>query len=344
MKPVLITLVALSGTVVAFANQASRIADVRAEFERANVQYRAQHYDSAGTTYLDAAKHAADLPADSVWTILRDGNYNAACCAALLGKGSDAFVLLHSAVANGFWDMNFISLDKDLKTLHDDALYDSLAVHIRHVKDSMTRVVGNAAPLVRFPKDTAHLRDAPVVIALHGANSTPSAALAYWDRIADSAGCIILAPFGTHVKSPRELSFGLNADSADHIVHASIRFIEARTGSSNHRVIIAGTGLGGAVAFQIGMKHPEIFHGTISVNGFYNSAFCNRFIPEVRRLGACIFGVYDASSAYVAGSNLRAEDTLRGSGINVLVRSTSHSELLPGNADIVKAVHWMLDE
>src|SRR5258706_15248481 len=91
-----------------------------------------------------------------------------------------------------------------------------------------------------LPRDTSLMRLVPPLVILHNANQNPSIAIAYWSRCADSLGCILIAPFGTHVKSRHELSFGLTADSVDRFILAAIRHAAARLDRPVNRPVIVG--------------------------------------------------------------------------------------------------------
>ena len=322
----------------------SAVDSVRTQFEAANVQYRAKQYDSAIIAYHHVAARALPLAQDSVWTVLRDAHYNAACCYALTGRRFEAIVYLDSAMEHGFWDVDFMSTDRDLQLLHGDTRFDSLRSWIRRLKRSYAERVRAAPTPVRLPHDSSHLRTAPILVALHGASSFPNEALKYWEQAADSLGCVLVAPYGLFVKSPRELSFGLNADSVDKVVQLALARIADWLGGGPRTVIIAGTGAGAAMAYSVGMKHPEMFRGVLAVNGYFDAAYCGKFIPDARRHGICVLGVYDSTGASIPSSNIRAEDELRAAQVNVRMMPTRNPESAKDETMLLNALHWILDE
>ena len=347
MRAVFITLVAVllyAGVTAPQARGASVYGDVRAAFEAANVLYRAHKYDSAAAAYRDVAARAVALNQDSIWDVLRDAHYNAACCYTLLGDLNTAFVLLDSAVARGFWDENFITSDPDLRAFRGIPLFDSLRAFIRARKARTAELARTAPTPVQLPGDTTKVRTAPLLVALHDDKGFPTRAIEYWQKAADSLGWIVVAPYGTIVTSSRELSFGLNPDSADKYVMNAVNRAVNALGGRPRKIYIAGTGLGAAMALQLGMKHPDVYSGIVSMNGYYNASYCDKFIAEVRRSGQCVLAAYDAASSSITASTLRAGEKLTAASVNISTRQIARAETAPALRDLISALTWLIDE
>ncbi len=57
--------------------------------------------------------------------------YNAACAYALLGRKKEALETLKKAIENGYWHLDTIARDTDLRSLHDDPEFQALIKGIR---------------------------------------------------------------------------------------------------------------------------------------------------------------------------------------------------------------------
>lgn len=114
MYKVLFSLLFLCLTTVCFAQNHAKIS------KQADSLYKAKNYADAGPYYIKAAA-STDYKA-----IKKTDYYNAACCYALSGKADSAFLLLNTAIKNGYVNINHIKEDTDFVSLHSLAQWQTV--------------------------------------------------------------------------------------------------------------------------------------------------------------------------------------------------------------------------
>ncbi len=93
----------------------------------ARAHYQASEWVAAGDAYAQAADQGCDRAATAY--------YNEACSYALGGRGSQAIGALMQAIDSGFDDVDQITSDRDLASLHDDGRYQLLVEDARESKN-----------------------------------------------------------------------------------------------------------------------------------------------------------------------------------------------------------------
>lgn len=137
------------------------------------------------------------------------------------------------------------------------------------------------SPLKRRATSTAHCLYSPInyeasyayplVVWLHGPNSSEGE-LRQVMSLVSSRNFVGVAPRGTIRTSQDQRRFGWE-QSASAMAEACQRVRQcieiARNQFKVHedRIFVAGYGIGGTMAFRVGMEHPELFAGAISLGG-----------------------------------------------------------------------------
>ncbi|HET6422303.1 MAG TPA: hypothetical protein VFG20_01390, partial [Planctomycetaceae bacterium] len=130
----------------------------------------------------------------------------------------------------------------------------------------------NMAYWVVLPPEYSPRHRYPAIVALHpGANSTESTAR-WWAGSDDHPGWASRRGFITVVpeyiaEAAKEFTGSPAAHTA---VIESLRDARLRFAIDSDRVFLAGHGLGGDAAFDIGMTHPDEFAGVIPISGLCN--------------------------------------------------------------------------
>jgi len=112
---------------------------------------------------------------------------------------------------------------------------------------------------VKLPPEYRHSRPYPVLIVLHEAGEKPSDMIQRWAEAAAENGYILLAPEwqvspnGKYTYSEAEHLTVLNA----------LRDLRRRFNTDEDRVFLFGLGEGGAMAFDVGLGHPDLFAGVL---------------------------------------------------------------------------------
>jgi len=115
---------------------------------------------------------------------------------------------------------------------------------------------------VLLPPEYHPSRSYPAVVALHNGNG-PASAVAWWAAEASRRGYVVIAP---------EYSAGPPADyhftPTEHAAaELSLRDARKRFSIDGDRVFLGGQGLGGEMAWDFGLGHPDLFAGIVTVSG-----------------------------------------------------------------------------
>jgi hypothetical protein len=162
-----------------------------------------------------------------------------------------------------------------------------------------TRGSRNVNYWVQLPPEYHPGRPWPVLVVLHMAKETPKDALRRWSEQAARNGYIVAAPrWSTAPNSPYEYSVDEHAIVLDLLYDLRRKFQV-----DSDRVFLTGVGSGGAMAYDVGLAHPDQFAGVIPICGLaggfgdrylFNSQYlpmyvvcgdhCNEIHKENRRL------------------------------------------------------------
>ncbi len=119
--------------------------------------------------------------------------------------------------------------------------------------------IEGAAYAVKLPPEYRHSRPYPVLIVLHEAGEKPSDMIQRWADAAAENGYLLLAPEWQVGPNGR-----YNYSEAEHLtVLNSLRDIRSRFNTDEDRVFLFGLGEGGAMAFDVGLGHPDLFAGVL---------------------------------------------------------------------------------
>ncbi len=126
---------------------------------------------------------------------------------------------------------------------------------------------GNAKPTeyaVLLPPEYHPLRSYPAVVALHAKEQSLSDAIGWWAAEARRRGYIVIAP---QYNLP-ELGPGYWYTTSEHAaVELALRDAKRRYSIDDNRVFLGGTLIGGDMAWDYGLAHPDLFAGVAIVSG-----------------------------------------------------------------------------
>lgn len=131
-----------------------------------------------------------------------------------------------------------------------------------------------ASYFVQLPPEYRHTRPYPLLIVLHQADEKPRHILARWADAAAENGYILAAP-----EWQTGLSNKYNYSAAEHaIVLSTLRDLRRRFNTDDNRVFLFGLGEGGAMAFDVGLGHPDLFAGVLpmAAGPHYHAELCWR--------------------------------------------------------------------
>lgn len=125
----------------------------------------------------------------------------------------------------------------------------------------------------------------PMIVALRPGERTTERELVWWGGTADQPGqsqrhgYIVIAP---DYVPPDQRKYDYGVES-HYIVRRAIRDARKRFQVDSDRVFLAGHGMGGDAAFDIGLSHPDLFAGVISIAGVCNH-YCKYYWKHAERL------------------------------------------------------------
>ena len=123
----------------------------------------------------------------------------------------------------------------------------------------------NAEPTeytVLLPPEYHHARTYPAVVALHNGTGMPSA-IDWWGAEAARRGYIVIAP-EYNLRTPPDYRYTPSEHASAEL---SLRDALKRFSIDPDRVILGGHGLGGDMAWDFGLGHPDLFAGVATISG-----------------------------------------------------------------------------
>jgi dienelactone hydrolase len=140
----------------------------------------------------------------------------------------------------------------------------------------------NATPTeyaVLLPPEYHPLRSYPAVVALHDGHG-PEAAIAWWRAEAERRGYIVIAPEYNLPGQPKDYRYTTSEHAA---VELALRDARKRYAIDGDRVFLGGQLLGGNMAWDFGLAHPDLFAGVAIVSGM-PLKYAYRYLPHAERL------------------------------------------------------------
>ncbi len=116
---------------------------------------------------------------------------------------------------------------------------------------------------LKLPPEYHHGRPYPVLILLHAPQDKPQNMLARFSDLAARHGYILVAP-----QWGKGLRFSYNFTPAEHaVVTDCLRDLRRRFQVDSDRVFLSGWRQGGTMAFDVGLSHPDLFAGVLTLSG-----------------------------------------------------------------------------
>jgi pimeloyl-ACP methyl ester carboxylesterase len=140
----------------------------------------------------------------------------------------------------------------------------------------------NAEPTeyaVWLPPEYHPLRNYPALVVLHS-GSGPSAAIDEWASEAARHGYILIAPEYNLPGQPHDYRYTTSEHAA---VELALRDARKRYAIDSDRVFGAGQLLGGNMAWDYGLAHPDLFAGVVVVSGL-PAKYVPKYLPHHERL------------------------------------------------------------
>ena len=159
---------------------------------------------------------------------------------------------------------------------HDGAAVPEKTVLHRVLEDE------NAQPTeyaVRLPPEYHPLRSYPAVIVLHSGQG-PGAAIDEWAAEASRHGFILIAPEYNEPGQPHDYRYTTSEHAA---VELALRDARKRYSIDSDRVFAAGQLIGGNMAWDYALAHPDLFAGVVVLSGL-PAKYVSKYLPHHERL------------------------------------------------------------
>ncbi|HZW33132.1 MAG TPA: PHB depolymerase family esterase [Isosphaeraceae bacterium] len=140
----------------------------------------------------------------------------------------------------------------------------------------------NAEPTeyaVRLPPEYHPLRYYPTLIVLHSGNG-PAAAIDEWAAEADRHGYVLVAPEYNLRGQPHDYRYTTSEHAA---VELALRDARKRYAIDSDRVFVAGQLIGGNMAWDYALAHPDLFAGVVVISGL-PAKYVPKYLPHHERL------------------------------------------------------------
>ncbi|HVS34539.1 MAG TPA: hypothetical protein VMS17_03090, partial [Gemmataceae bacterium] len=118
--------------------------------------------------------------------------------------------------------------------------------------------------LLHLPPEYRHSRNCPVLFVLHQGGETPQEMLDRWSDAAGLNGYILVAPeWSQNSRTVYGYSEREHATALE-----TLRDLRQHFAVDSDRVFLFGCGQGGAMAFDVGLSHPDLFAGVLPMSAY----------------------------------------------------------------------------
>ncbi|MEO2019891.1 MAG: alpha/beta hydrolase [Fuerstiella sp.] len=120
-----------------------------------------------------------------------------------------------------------------------------------------------AACVGRVPREYAETRNYPLLIALPREGRSAEETLAWWAVAAERNGYVLVVP---SLYPPTVGNYDASAEQHRLLLNL-LRQLKSGLSIDDDRVFVAGHGIGGEAAMDLGTAHPDLFAGIVSIAG-----------------------------------------------------------------------------
>lgn len=193
--------------------------------------------------------------------------YNLCCVHALAGHREVALDWLEKSVKNGFVDVVHMKKDSDLDSLRKEERYKKTIEYAEQLYKGDLGVAEKKT-VIHVPKNVDASQAVPLLVAMHGRGAGAQDMVNAWQQAADKLGVIVVAPQGLQRLGPDSYAWR-EVDECDKLVMEAVT--KARSGHriDKSRIVLTGFSQGGYMAYEIALRHPDVFCGLIPVAGMW---------------------------------------------------------------------------
>lgn len=271
--------------------------DVPSLQREAQEAYLAHRYADAARLYVELVRLD---PANAV------SLYNLACMYARLGAAEPSAEFLYEAWNAGFRDLDILRRDHDFDGVRGTKPFRALLAQLEKEAKALPSLVGTpldiavkSAATVRVitPPGLSKAHPRPLVVALHGMGGEAqlfARLLAEARAGTPAVWAFPQAPYPLHVTRGLGYSwFRLDEDGnvdpvtrdlSEAYVLDVVRTLTADGTVDPARVYVVGFSQGGFLAYDLALRHPEIFRGAAPIGGWVEDARLPDLAPRTKTL------------------------------------------------------------
>ena len=326
MKKLLLTITALLG----LASLAAAQTDSGAVYiQMANTSYGQKLYRQS----IDQYQAALRFRPGHIMVI-----YNIACNYSLLGDEKQAMAWLNQAIDAGMYNFD---QDEDFNNIRKSKGYKKALARSAKL---MEKIKGRTnQPVVLLPEGFDPGKKYPLLIAMHGFGGEPVNFSKAFKAAGSNKGYIVCCPYAPEVMGQASFNWG-EWEQADRRIMETIALLKAKYQIDEKRMIIAGFSQGGYYSYYLGLKHPDIFIGSIPIGPGYGTEL-DPLMAEAAK-NKIIFYVLmgELEPEERIEKNIQAIRQFTKAGITASFNFFSGvGHALPGDADfeLVRAIEWI---
>jgi len=208
--------------------------------------------------------------------------YNAACSYALAGDEEMALAFLDRAIELGVY--LFVD-DSDFDSIRGGEGFQRRVEKVGDFLDELNN--RDWEPFIFVPEAKPE-KGYPVLVALHGYGGSPSGfTQAGVARLFTDRGFLYAVPYGERVQGPDSFAWSGGKDTEETILKL-LDELDTGYGIDRDRVYLMGFSQGGAIVLALGLSHPEVFDGVISLAGNWATEWESR-IPAGTKIDLRVY-------------------------------------------------------
>jgi predicted esterase len=180
-----------------------------------------------------------------------------------------------------------------------------------------------------------------LLVMLHGAGSDANRALQMWKSTAEREGLILLCPQGDQSMETGGFAHGSASESV--IVDAVKRWTDEHKIPAEN-IFIGGFSQGAAVAFQVAIRHTELFAGLVSIGGFYGVDGNEEFLEGLDGKNLKLYLIHGLDDSQTLESARELRNLLVRDGVPAVLRRIEggHEVNKSARSELDQAISWFL--
>jgi len=246
------------------------LTDARVDWHLAAIAEAKQDWKSAEAFYQKVCRDVVPLPIGIRLWFRGTASYGMGLNAARLGDTAGARSHISDAAERHFWNFDVLRADSVLCSVCGRSWIDSLQGFWTRVRLVEQRNWQAQTTKILRPNSLSDTGLLPIIVALHGGNASADEFTEYWQAISDKTQSVVILPPGIIRESDITNSWGQDVHPVEKLLCDLIPAIYEQKLGDTSRIYLAGYSQGAHMAIEVGLRHPRLFAGVISICGFVN--------------------------------------------------------------------------